>query len=228
MSLRHHHTLGQGMTSARARARMVAQLREQGISNAQVLAVMGRVERHRFVEEALSSRAYDNSALPIGYGQTISQPLVVARMTEWLLTTPEPPRAVLEVGTGCGYQTAVLAALGITVYSTERIRPLHEMARARLRALGYTKVRLRLSDGSMGLPDYAPFDAIMVTAGGASVPQSLCEQLCDGGVLVMPVGSERQQQLVRVQRSGTQWQHSVGELVSFVPLLTGISSGKQE
>ncbi|MCI0353954.1 MAG: protein-L-isoaspartate(D-aspartate) O-methyltransferase [Acidobacteria bacterium] len=225
MNLRHPHALGQGMTSDRSRTRLIEELRAEGIRNADVLTALARVPRHGFVDEALTSRAYDNVALPIGYGQTISQPLVVAWMTG-LLMADGKPREVLEIGTGSGYQTAVLAELGLTVYSTERIRPLHELARKRLRSLGYSRVRLRLSDGSLGLPDYAPFEAILVTAAAPVVPPALLEQLRVGGRLVMPVGGSGVQRLIVVRRKERGYEREPHDAVSFVPLLPGIQESE--
>ncbi|MGH8529615.1 MAG: protein-L-isoaspartate(D-aspartate) O-methyltransferase [Nevskiales bacterium] len=219
--IRHPHALGQGMASDRSRSRLVQELKAEGISSTEVLAAIERVPRHQFVEEALTSRAYDNTALPIGYGQTISQPLVVAWMTE-LLIADGKPREVLEVGTGSGYQTAVLAELGLTIYSTERLKPLHELARQRLRALRYTRVRLRLSDGTLGLPDYAPFEGIIVTAAAPIVPPALLEQLRVGGRLIMPVGDRGIQRLVVMRRKERGFEQKLHDAVSFVPLLPGI------
>ncbi len=219
MSLLHHHVLGRGMASDRSRARLVKELKREGIIHSDVLEAIGTVPRHAFVDEALTSRAYDNTALPIGHGQTISQPYVVALMTELLIAESDLPKYVLEVGTGSGYQTAVLAELGMTVYTVERLEPLYQQARQRLRAMGYQKVRCRLSDGSWGLPDYAPFEAIMVTAGGAEVPQALKEQLSDGGRLVMPVGPQGSQRLVVLTRRGDVFEEEQLDWVTFVPLV---------
>lgn len=223
--MRHPHALGQGMASGRTRSRLIQELRGDGIQNSEVLAAIERVPRHEFVEEALASRAYDNVALPIGYGQTISQPLVVAWMTERLIADGKPPD-VLEVGTGSGYQAAVLAELGITVYTTERIKPLYELARRRLRALGYSRVRCRLSDGSLGLPDYAPFSAIIVTAAAPEIPPALLEQLRVGGRLVMPLGERGMQRLVVVKRTQRGYERLAQDPVSFVPLLPGVEQGE--
>ena len=223
--MRHPHALGQGMASGRTRSRLIQELRSDGIQNAEVLAAIERVPRHEFVEEALASRAYDNVALPIGYGQTISQPLVVAWMTERLIADGKPPD-VLEVGTGSGYQAAVLAELGITVYTTERIKPLYELARRRLRALGYSRVRCRLSDGSLGLPDYAPFSSIIVTAAAPEIPPALLEQLRVGGRLVMPLGERGMQRLVVIKRTQRGYERLAQDPVSFVPLLPGVEQGE--
>ncbi|MBS7459001.1 protein-L-isoaspartate(D-aspartate) O-methyltransferase [Coralloluteibacterium stylophorae] len=218
---------GLGMTSQRARDRLIERLREAGIRDERVLLAMASVPRHLFIDEALASRAYEDTALPIGNGQTISQPWVVARMTEALLEAPPEglplPRRVLEVGTGSGYQAAVLAALGIEVFSIERIDELLRQARRRLRRLGFN-VRTRHDDGRVGWDECAPFDGIIVTAGGALVDPQLLAQLGDGGTLVAPVGSASGQQLLRLRRQGEQMdQESLGTVV-FVPLLAGVVS----
>lgn len=220
MNSRHPHSIGLGMTGERNRARLVDRVAESGIRDERVLDALRSVPRHRFVDEALANMAYRDTALPIGHGQTISQPAVVARMTEAALSAG-PVKHVLEVGTGSGYQAAVLAHCVDNVYSTERIRPLHERARKLLRQLGYRNVRLQHSDGSWGWPEMGPFDAIVVTAGGDSVPDALREQLAPEGVLVMPVGVAGQQRLLRVERRGDGWREDVLGLVSFVPLLAG-------
>jgi protein-L-isoaspartate(D-aspartate) O-methyltransferase len=210
---------GIGMTSQRTRDRMVARLREQGITDELVLAAMGSVPRHVFVEEALASRAYEDSALPIGFEQTISQPYVVARMIEAARSGRDLAR-VLEVGTGCGYQAAVLARLAKEVYSIERIQPLAEKARANLRPLRLSNVRLVYGDGYKGLPEVAPFDAIVVAAAAAQVPQALLDQLAPGGRLVMPVGTA-QQHLLLVERTPQGFKETRLESVRFVPLRLG-------
>ena len=192
---------GIGMTSARTRARLADRLREKGISDERVLEMIRTTPRHLFMEEALAHQAYDDTALPIGYGQTISQPWVVARMTE-LLIEPGVPRRVLEIGTGCGYQAAILAGLCEQVYSVERIRPLLDQARARLRELGLARVQLRHADGGLGWPAEAPFDGILAACARAEVPEELLEQLADGGRLVMPVGDTGTQWLTVVDRDG--------------------------
>lgn len=216
-----HRRRGIGMTSQRTRERLVQRLREGGIKNETVLSVMGRTPRHLFVDEALSSRAYDDTALPIGDGQTISQPYVVARMTEALIDEGIP-RKVLEVGTGSGYQAAVLAQLVPEVYSVERIRRLLEQARRRLRELGYRNVRVRFSDGNAGWEGDAPFDGIIVTAAPQGVPQELLDQLADGGRLVAPEGGQGEaQELACYYRQGDQITRSHLGLVSFVPMLGG-------
>ncbi len=212
---------GIGMTSARTRDRLVARLREQGITSAPVLERIRNVPRHLFVDEALASRAYEDTALPIGHGQTISQPYVVARMTEALLEGAAP-RKVLEVGTGCGYQTVVLAPLVTTVYSVERIAVLQQRARRVLRDLRITNVFMRHGDGFEGWPPYAPYDGILVAAAALAVPPALLDQLGNGGRLVMPVGSEREQQLVRITRRGENFEREILGPATFVPLLQGL------
>lgn len=221
VSLRHHHALGRGMTSERRRAALVKQLRSEGIRDERVLEAIGRVPRHAFIDEAMASRAYVNTALPIGHGQTISQPYVVARMTE-LLLEERSFRNVLEIGTGSGYQAAVLSELDMTVYTVERIKPLYEQTRQRLRNLGYNKrVRCRLSDGKWGIPNYAPFDAIMVTAGADELPRALVEQLGEGGRMVAPVGASGHQRLLVIERNGDELTQKAYDPVMFVPLLAG-------
>jgi protein-L-isoaspartate(D-aspartate) O-methyltransferase len=212
---------GIGMTSARTRDRLITRLREQGIVSAPVLERIRSVPRHLFVDEALASRAYEDTALPIGHGQTISQPYVVARMTEALLVGT-PPRKVLEVGTGCGYQTAVLAPLVATLYSVERIAVLQQRARRVMRDLRITNVFMRHGDGFEGWPPYAPYDGILVAAAAFAVPAALLEQLGNGGRLVMPVGPERDQQLVRITRRGEHFDREVLGPATFVPLLQGL------
>ncbi len=211
---------GIGMTSQRTRDRLVDRLRRRGIADERVLAVLRATPRHLFVDEALASRAYEDSALPIGHGQTISQPYVVARMTEALLAGGTP-RRVLEVGTGSGYQTAVLAQLVERVWSVERIEPLLRRARERLAALGLHNVALRHSDGSWGWEAHAPFDAILVTAAPAVVPEALLAQLADGGCMVIPVGEGGRQQLLRLVRDGDGIRRTVLDAVTFVPLVRG-------
>ncbi len=213
---------GIGMTSARTRDRLIARLREQGIANPQVLERIRSVPRHLFVDEALASRAYEDTALPIGHGQTISQPYIVARMTEALLED-HAPRKVLEVGTGCGYQAAVLAPLVITVYSVERIAALQQRARRVLRELRIANVHMRHGDGFEGWPPYAPYDGILVAAAATAIPPALLEQLGNGGRLIMPVGPDREQKLMRVTRRGDNLDKEVLGPVTFVPLLQGLS-----
>jgi protein-L-isoaspartate(D-aspartate) O-methyltransferase len=214
---------GIGMTSARTRERLVMRLREQGLKDPAVLDRIRNVPRHLFVDEALSSRAYEDTALPIGYGQTISQPYVVARMTEALLGGGSL-RNVLEVGTGCGYQTAVLAPLVGRIWSLERIKPLLERARQLLKELGVKNVRLRHADGATGWKAHAPYDGIIVAAAPHAVPQALLEQLSpDGGRLVLPVGPEGAQELLRITRREDHYLREKLGAVSFVPLVGGTS-----
>lgn len=214
---------GIGMTSQRTRERMLARLREQGIRDEVTLAAMGSVARHIFVDEALSSRAYEDVALPIGYGQTISQPYIVARMTE-LVRAGKPLERVLEIGTGCGYQTAVLAKVAKEVYSLERISPLLLKARGRLRELRLRNIKLKHADGTVGLPEFAPYDGIVVTAASGHIPDELLQQLAAGGRMVIPVGSN-EQMLYLIENTGTSqrpaYQKTKLEAVKFVPLLGG-------
>jgi len=211
---------GIGMTSARTRDRLVQRLREQGIANLGVLERIRNVPRHIFVDEALGSRAYEDTALPIGYGQTISQPYIVARMTEALLEAGAAD-SVLEVGTGCGYQTAVLAPLVARLYTIERIEPLLARARERLKELGVRNVRFRHGDGTLGWRAHAPFDGILVAAAPLTVPEALVKQLRVGGRLVVPVGPEGEQELVRFTRREQAVQRESLGAVAFVPLLGG-------
>jgi protein-L-isoaspartate(D-aspartate) O-methyltransferase len=213
---------GIGMTSARTRERLVTRLRESGIADSQVLDRIRSVPRHLFVDEALASRAYEDTALPLGHGQTISQPYIVARMTEALIEGGAP-RKVLEIGTGCGYQTAILAPLVVTLYSVERIAALQQRARKVLRDLKIRNVHMRHGDGFEGWPAYAPYDGIIVAAAAHSVPPALLEQLAPGGRLVIPVGPDREQQLVRITRRGEAFDRESLGAVMFVPLLAGIS-----
>ena len=212
---------GIGMTSARTRARLVERLRAQGVSDETVLAVMGQIPRHVFVDQALSHKAYDDTSLPIGQGQTISQPYIVARMSELANAVPRHER-VLEIGTGCGYQTTVLAQLFKTVYSIERISGLHKMARDRLHSLGVHNVRLRHMDGSHGLPEGGPYDAIVITAAAPVTPHDMLNQLAPGGRLIFPVGQE-DQELRMIESTPEGLQESRLEKVKFVPLLPGVS-----
>ena len=210
---------GIGMTSQRTRDRLVERLRSEGIADNRVLDAIASTPRHVFVDEALASRAYEDTALPIGYGQTISQPYIVARMTELLLQVA--PQTVLEIGTGSGYQAAILSRLVDKVYSTERIEPLATLARQRFRQLAYRNIRVQHSDGTWGWPQFAPFDAIIVTAGGMEIPQPLLEQLKVGGRLVMPLGDRTRQVLVAVTRTATVYERVDLEPVVFVPLVGG-------
>jgi len=213
---------GEGMTSQRARDRLAANLKEGGIHDPRVIDVIRNTPRHHFIDQALHSRAYENTALPIGHGQTISQPWVVARMTEALLEFGMPQK-VLEIGTGSGYQAAVLAALVPQVFTVERIEELLRQARRRFRQLGLTNLRSRYDDGKLGWPDEAPFDAIILTAAGDTIPSRILDQLSPTGVLVAPVGSPSRQTLIRMRGDG-QGDFTQEELgaVSFVPLLGGI------
>lgn len=215
------HLQGIGMTSQRTRDRLIDRLREEGIANPTVLNAIRNTPRHIFVDEALSSRAYEDTALPIGHGQTISQPYIVARMTEVLLEQGTPQRA-LEVGTGSGYQAAVLAQLVGTLYTVERIRALSELASQRFRELGLRNVFVKHRDGGMGLPEHAPFDAIMVTAAPEGIPLALVRQLKIGGIMVLPVGDRSAQVLVRVMRTEEGYDKKFLEQVIFVPLLGGL------
>ncbi len=213
---------GEGMTSQRARDRLAANLKEGGIRDPRVIDVIRNTPRHHFIDQALHSRAYENTALPIGHGQTISQPWVVARMTEALIEFGMPQK-VLEIGTGSGYQAAVLAALVPQVFTVERIEELLRQARRRFRQLGLTNLRSRYDDGKLGWPDDAPFDAIILTAAGDTIPSRILDQLSPTGVLVAPVGSPSRQTLIRMRGDG-QGDFTQEELgaVSFVPLLGGI------
>jgi protein-L-isoaspartate(D-aspartate) O-methyltransferase len=213
---------GIGMTSARTRDRLVQRLRDRGITNPSILDRMRNVPRHIFVDEAISSRAYEDTALPIGFGQTISQPYIVARMTEALLEGG-PLKKVLEIGTGCGYQTAVLAPLVERIYSIERIEALHKRAKERLKELGIRNTRLKYGDGAQGWKTQAPFDGILIAAAPLTIPESLLEQLALGGRLVVPVGPEGQQQLMRLTRREQGIEKRALGAVAFVPLLGGLS-----
>lgn len=211
---------GIGMTSQRTRERMASRLQEQGIRDPRVLEVMRNVPRHLFVDEALATRAYEDTALPIGHGQTISQPYIVARMTEAMLQGGRPEK-VLEVGTGCGYQTAVLAPLVGKVFSVERIGELVLRTRERLHQLQVRNVRIRHGDGFAGWPEFAPYDGILVAAAPTQVPASLLEQLADGGRLVLPVGQRGDQRLLCITRHGSELQQELLDMVAFVPMLSG-------
>jgi len=212
---------GIGMTSARTRERLIERLKEEGIRSEAVLNRIREVPRHLFVDEALSSRAYEDTALPIGHGQTISQPYVVARMTEAVIASGRPAR-VLEIGTGCGYQTAILAGLADTVYSVERIGPLLRRARERLGKLGIRNVRFRHGDGWEGWKSHAPYDAIIVTAAPPETPKALLDQLAEGGRLIIPVGPRSHQELLTITRRGDQFEEELIGHVIFVPLLPGM------
>ncbi|WP_409521102.1 protein-L-isoaspartate(D-aspartate) O-methyltransferase [Methylomonas sp. MV1] len=212
---------GIGMTSRRTRERMISRLRQQGISDNKVLAVMADTPRHIFVDEALESRAYEDTALPIGHNQTISQPYIVAKMTELLLQSAVPAK-VLEIGTGCGYQTAILAKLVSQVYTVERIAPLMKKARDTLWELNIKTVGFKHTDGGWGWPEHAPFEGILAAAAPAEVPEALLQQLAVGGVLVIPVGQEGKQYLHRIVRTDEGYLDEVIERVTFVPFLSGV------
>jgi len=212
---------GIGMTSARTRERLVQRLQEQGISDERVLDRIRSVPRHLFMDEALATRAYEDTALPIGFGQTISQPYIVARMTEQLLAAG-PVRRVLEVGTGCGYQTAVLSPLVEEIYSVERIAGLLGRARRTLRELKIRNANFRHADGNIGWAARAPFDGILVTAAPHAVPGALFEQLSVGGRLLAPVGPEGRQELFRYTKTEKRVERESLGAVSFVPLLSGL------
>lgn len=212
---------GLGMTSQRARDRLVERLQGDGIRDSRVLDVMRQLPRHLFVEEALATRAYEDTALPIGQGQTISQPWVVARMSEALLEFATP-RRVLEIGTGSGYQAAVLAGLVEQVHTVERIEELLRNARRRFRKLGIANIRSKHDDGRLGWPEEAPFDGIVLTAAGAQLENALLDQLAPEGVLVAPVGPAGRQQLVRIRPHEGARLREVLCPVSFVPLLSGV------
>lgn len=219
-----HNVDGIGMTSARTRERLIDRLRAQGIDNEAVLERIRSVPRHLFVDEALASHAYDDTALPIGYGQTISQPYIVALMTQELIRGAWPDRQltkVLEIGTGCGYQTAVLAPFARHVYTIERLQPLVQRAKGRLRELKINNVTVRHADGWRGWQSQAPFQGIIVAAAPDEVPQTLLDQLDGGGRLVMPIGGAGAQKLISITREGDELRERRLGLVSFVPLVEG-------
>lgn len=212
---------GIGMTSSRTRARLIARLREHPLVKEPVLEVMSSLPRHVFVDEALASRAYEDNALPIGHGQTISRPSTVALMSS-LILDGRPLERVLEIGTGCGYQTAVLAALCGKVYTVERIQALLTGAKKRLVELRCRNISYRLADGSVGWPEQAPFDAILTTAAAPELPLALREQLAVGGTLIIPVGEGERQELHRITRTDEAgFEEEVIEAVRFVPLVSG-------
>ncbi len=211
---------GVGMTSQRTRNRLTDRLREQGILNEAVLQVMASTPRHLFVDEALAHRAYEDTALPIGNSQTISQPYIVARMTE-LLFRDAQPESVLEVGTGSGYQTAILAQLVDQVFTVERISKLLDRALGRFRQLGLHQIKSKYDDGHLGWAEKGPFDAIIVTASPREVPSALLAQLAPGGRLIIPIGDPEMQTLTMVERSSDGFDTTLVEPVRFVPLLGG-------
>ena len=216
--MRNHQ--GIGMTSRRTRGRMIARLHEQGIRNPKVLDIMQETPRHIFMDEALASRAYEDTALPIGYNQTISQPYIVARMTELLIAEKAPAR-VLEIGTGCGYQTSILAQLSGHVYTVERILPLLNKAKKHLREINIRNISFSHGDGGWGWPEKAPYDGILVSAAPQEIPEMLLEQMAVGGVMIIPIGREGAQELQKVVRTATEYQVEVLDPVSFVPFLSG-------
>ncbi len=211
---------GRGMTSSRTRDRMVERLKKQGIRDDKLLDVMASTPRHIFVDEALESRSYEDMALPIGHNQTISQPYIVAKMTEILLENGRLSK-VLEIGTGCGYQTAILAPLVDKIYTVERIAPLLKKAKNNLWDLKLKNISYQHNDGGWGWPEQAPFDGIIVAAAPETVPESLLAQMAMGGVMLIPVGSKNQQQLYKVTRTESGYENEVLEAVSFVPFLSG-------
>ncbi|CAH0990688.1 Protein-L-isoaspartate O-methyltransferase [Sinobacterium norvegicum] len=214
---------GIGMTSQRTRERLIGRLMERGISDEAVLDVIRNTPRHIFLDEALAHRAYEDTALPIGFSQTLSQPYIVARMTELLLERGRPKK-VLEIGTGSGYQCAVLAQLADQVFSVERIRPLQQKARQRLNLLKLHNVRFKHADGGFGWQENGPYDAILSAAAPEAVPEELTNQLAVGGRLLMPVGDQQTQQLIMIERTEDGLEQQVVEAVRFVPLLAGVLS----
>lgn len=216
-----HGVSGIGMTSQRTRARMIDRLREQGITDQRVLAAIAAVPRHVFVEEALASRAYEDTALPLGFAQTISQPYIVARMIEVLREGGRELGKTLEIGAGCGYQAAVLAQLTREVYAVERIEPLLAKAKLNLRSIKEFKVRLKYADGQFGLPEAAPYDTIIVAAAAAGVPQALLQQLAQNGRMLLPVGTG-EQFLLLIERRAQGYVETRLDSVRFVPLLSGL------
>ena len=217
--------LGQGMTSARTRARMVERLQQQGILDKGVLAAINKVERHLFVDEAFAHRAYEDTALPLGLGQTISQPYIVARMIECLRADERPLGKTLEIGTGCGYQAAVLAGLTKEVYSVERLAGLIDRAKVNLRAIKCFNVRLKHGDGYLGIPEAAPFDSIILAAASPKVPEALLQQMAVGGRMVMPFGASSEsavQRMLVIERSQSGWHEQLRDPVKFVPMLPGM------
>ena len=217
-----NETRGIGMTSPGTRDRLIQRLRSNGIRNEKVLQALVQVPRHEFIDEALSSRAYEDTALPIGQSQTISQPWIVARMTEALLENVMPAK-VLEIGTGSGYQAAVLSRLVKEVYTVERIKELLKLARRRFHSLRLHNIRARYSDGHLGWPTQAPFDGIIVTAAAWEIPAELIEQLHQGGVLVMPLERNGQQRLLSIQRTENGFEETDLGGVVFVPMLSGLA-----
>ncbi len=217
--------LGQGMTSSRTRARMVERLQQQGIKDKGVLAAINKVERHLFVDEAFAHRAYEDTALPLGLGQTISQPFIVARMIECLRTGDRHLGKTLEIGTGCGYQAAVLAGLTKEVYSVERLACLMDRAKVNLRTIKCFYVRLKHGDGYQGIPEAAPFDSIILAAAAPKVPEALLQQMAVGGRMVLPYGASSDaavQRMLVIERTEAGWNEQLMEPVKFVPMLPGV------
>ena len=213
------------MTSARTRARMVERLQQQGIADKGVLAAINKVERHLFVDEAFAHRAYEDTALPLGLGQTISQPYIVARMIECLRADGRPLGKTLEIGTGCGYQAAVLGGLTKEVYSIERLGGLIGRAKVNLRAIKCFNVRLKHGDGYLGIPEAAPFDSIILAAAAPKVPEALLQQMAVGGRMVMPFGSSAEsavQRMLLIERNQSGWTEQQLDPVKFVPMLPGV------
>lgn len=217
--------LGQGMTSARTRARMVERLHQQGIQDKTVLEAINKIERHLFVDEAFAHRAYEDTALPLGLGQTISQPYIVARMIECLRADGRALGKTLEIGTGCGYQAAVLAKLTKEVYSVERLVGLNERAKQNLRAIKCFNVRLKHGDGYQGIAEAAPFDSIILAAAAPKVPEALLQQMAVGGRMVLPFGAVSEsavQRMLLIERAETGWTEKLLDSVKFVPMLPGV------
>ena len=217
--------LGQGMTSSRTQARMVERLQQQGIKDKGVLAAINKVERHLFVDEAFAHRAYEDTALPLGLGQTISQPFIVARMIECLRTGDRHLGKTLEIGTGCGYQAAVLAGLTKEVYSVERLAGLMDRAKVNLRTIKCFNVRLKHGDGYQGIPEAAPFDSIILAAAAPKVPEALLQQMAVGGRMVLPYGASSDaavQRMLVIERTEAGWNEQLMEPVKFVPMLPGV------
>lgn len=213
------------MTSARTRARMVERLQQQGIQDKGVLAAINKIERHLFVDEAFAHRAYEDTALPLGQGQTISQPFIVARMIECLRADNRPLGKTMEIGTGCGYQAAVLAGLTKEVYSIERLAGLIGRAKVNLRAIKCFNVRLKHGDGYLGIPEAAPFDSIILAAATPKVPEALLQQMAVGGRMVMPFGACTEsavQRMLVIERNDTGWTEQLRDPVKFVPMLPGV------
>jgi protein-L-isoaspartate(D-aspartate) O-methyltransferase len=220
MSAEHH---GIGMTSQRTRDRLANTLTDMGIKSEVVLDAIRKTPRHIFVDEALASRAYENTALPIGFNQTISQPYIVAKMTEALIKDKQLEN-VLEVGTGCGYQSVIMAQFVKRLYTVERINGLLLRARERFQKLGITNIRTKHADGNIGWPTHAPFDGIIVAAAPIGVPNALREQLAIGGRLIIPVGKSGDQKLLLITRTEEDFEEEIIDSVSFVPMLGGIDT----